>query len=226
MNNDIVIECRDIAKTFDDGKKELKVLAGINLQIKRGSQVAIMGRSGSGKTTLLQLLGGLDEPTTGQIFINGQDIMQLSETQRGWLRNKSIGFIYQMHHLLPEFTALENIAMPLLIANVAPKQALAKAKELISLVDLVDRAEHKPAKLSGGERQRIAIARSLATDPDCVLADEPTGNLDAENAELAFGLMQRLNRDRGTTFVIVTHDPELAARMDHTYHLKLGKLDV
>lgn len=222
--NATVIECSNISKTFIDGKQELTVLTDINLQIQRGSQVAIMGRSGSGKSTLLQLLAGLDSPTTGHVIVNGQDIMRLSESERGWLRNRSIGFIYQFHHLLPEFSAIENIALPLLIAKVNPRQALLKAQELIALVGLTDRSEHKPAKLSGGERQRIAIARSLATDPDCVLADEPTGNLDAENAELAFNLMRQLNRERGTTFIIVTHDPDLAARLDHTYHLRDGKL--
>lgn len=223
MNN-IVIECKNITKKFIDGKQELTVLSDVNLQIKRGSQVAIMGRSGSGKSTLLQLLGGLDSPTAGQTMVNGVDIMSLSETERGLLRNRSIGFIYQFHHLLPEFTALENIALPLLIANCDPKQALHTAQELIALVGLTERSQHKPAKLSGGERQRIAIARSLATNPDCVLADEPTGNLDAENAELTLNLMQKLNRDRGTTFIVVTHDPDLAARLDHTYHLVEGKL--
>lgn len=223
-DNDIVIECKNITKKFIDGKQELTVLNDVNLQIKRGGQVAIMGRSGSGKSTLLQLLGGLDAPTSGQTMVNGLDIMSLTETERGLLRNRSIGFIYQFHHLLPEFTALENIALPLLIANCDPKQAKHTAQELISLVGLTDRSEHKPAKLSGGERQRIAIARSLATSPDCVLADEPTGNLDAENAELTLQLMQKLNRDRGTTFIVVTHDPDLAARLDHTYHLVEGKL--
>jgi len=220
-----MLECKNISRTFVDGKQELSVLSSINLQVQRGSQVAIMGRSGSGKTTLLQLLGGLDNPTTGQVIINGQDIMQLSETERGFFRNKSIGFIYQLHHLLPEFSAWENVALPLLIAKVDPKLALNKAKDLIAAVGLSARLEHRPAQLSGGERQRIAIARSLATDPECVLADEPTGNLDAENAELAFDLMRKLNRERGTTFIIVTHDPDLAARMDHTYYLKNGILE-
>lgn len=223
-NSDLVLECSDICKEFIDGKRKLTVLSGINMQIKRGTQVAIMGRSGSGKSTLLQLLAGLDAPTSGEVRVVGQRIMSLSENARARLRNKSIGFIYQFHHLLPEFTALENIALPLLIADVAPKQALAKASSLLARVELTDRAEHKPAQLSGGERQRIAIARSLATDPDCVLADEPTGNLDAETAEMAFNLMLQLNKERGTTFVIVTHDPDLAARMSHTFHLKDGKL--
>lgn len=222
--NTIVLECRNLSKTFIDGKSELKVLTNLNMQMQRGSQVAIMGRSGSGKSTLLQLLAGLDNPSSGEVLINGQDVLALSETERARLRNKSIGFIYQMHHLLPEFTALENIALPLLIAKVAPKLALARAAELIKDVGLSDRSSHRPAQLSGGERQRIAIARSIANNPDCVLADEPTGNLDAENAELALRLMQKLNRERGTTFVVVTHDPDLAARLDYTYHLQDGVL--
>lgn len=224
MSNAIVLECRNLGKSFIDGKNTLNVLQNINFQIKSGSQVAIMGRSGSGKSTLLQLLGGLDDPTTGKVLVNGQDILSLSEAARARLRNKSIGFIYQMHHLLPEFSALENIALPLLIAGVAPKQALEQAKQLIKAVSLTDRSSHRPAKLSGGERQRIAIARALAMQPECVLADEPTGNLDAENAELALQLMQQLSRDRGTTFVVVTHDPDLAARLDHAYHLQDGVL--
>lgn len=224
MSSAIVLECRNLGRSFIDGKAELKVLTNINMQIKRGSQIAIMGRSGSGKSTLLQLLGGLDNPSCGEVLISGQDVLALSETARARLRNKSIGFIYQMHHLLPEFTALENIALPLLIADVAPKLALAKAVELLQDVGLSDRSSHRPAQLSGGERQRIAIARSIANNPDCVLADEPTGNLDAENAELALQLMQRLNRERGTTFVVVTHDPDLAARLDYTYHLQDGAL--
>lgn len=222
MNSSIVLQCDNLNKTFIDGKSQLTILSGINMQVKQGQQIAIMGRSGSGKSTLLQLLGGLDHPTSGKVFLNGKDIMAMSEAQRSRWRNKNLGFIYQFHHLLPEFTALENIALPLLIADVAPKQALAVASELIAAVGLTDRKDHRPAKLSGGERQRIAIARSLANNPACVLADEPTGNLDAENAEIAFGLMQRLNRERGTTFVIVTHDPEISARMDQTLYLQDG----
>lgn len=224
MSSDIVLECRNLGKTFIDGKAELNVLTNINMQIKHGAQIAIMGRSGSGKSTLLQLLGGLDSPTTGQVLLNGQDIMSLNEAERAKLRNKFIGFIYQMHHLLPEFTALENIALPLLIANISASVAKQHAKQLIHAVGLRDRAEHRPAQLSGGERQRIAIARSLAMRPSCVFADEPTGNLDAENAELTLQLMQQLNRELGTTFVVVTHDPDLAARLDHTYHLQEGSL--
>lgn len=224
MNNSIVLECKNLSKSFIDGKDELRVLHDINLQLKAGTQVAIMGRSGSGKSTLLQLLGGLDDPSHGSVLVNGQNIFDLSEAKRARLRNKSIGFIYQMHHLLPEFSALENIALPLLLAKVSPKQALETAKQLIKSVGLSDRSLHRPGQLSGGERQRIAIARSLATRPACVLADEPTGNLDAENAKLALQLMQQLSRENGTTFVVVTHDPDLAQRLDHTYHLQDGVL--
>lgn len=223
MSN-IVLECRNLSKSFIDGKSELHVLSKINLELKQGAQVAIMGRSGSGKSTLLQLLGGLDIPTSGQVIINGKDILAMSETARAKWRNKSIGFIYQMHHLLPEFTALENIALPMLIGKRSTKTILEQAKHLIKAVGLQDRSEHRPAQMSGGERQRIAIARSLAMRPEIILADEPTGNLDAESAELALELMQELNRERGTTFVVVTHDPDLAARMDCTYHLQDGVL--
>lgn len=221
-----VLECRNLSKSFIDGKNELKVLSNINMQIKPGEQVAIMGRSGSGKSTLLQLLGGLDSPTSGEVIVSGQNILSLNETARAKLRNKSIGFIYQMHHLLPEFTALENIALPMLISGYDTKQILDQAKQLLQAVGLENRSDHRPSQLSGGERQRIAIARSLAMRPDCVLADEPTGNLDAENAELALQLMQKLNREHGTTFIVVTHDPDLAARLDYTYHLQDGALKI
>lgn len=225
MSKDIVLECRNLSKTFADGKQGLKILQGINLQVPAGSQVAIVGKSGSGKTTMLQLLGGLDNPTNGTVLINGTDIMALNQTERGLLRNKEVGFIYQLHHLLPEFTALENIAMPLLIAKWSTKRALAKAEELLAAVGLSERSTHRPAKLSGGERQRVAIARSLATEPALVLADEPTGNLDQENANMAFELMCDLNRKSNTTFVIVTHDMDLAQRMDIIYQLQDGVLN-
>lgn len=224
MSDQIVIECQNLSKAFIDGKHKLHVLNNINLQIKRGAQVAIMGRSGSGKSTLLQLLGGLDNPTTGKILINGHNILAMSEAERARYRNQHVGFIYQMHHLLPEFTALENIALPLLISGFSGKAALDQAKQLIASVGLKARGHHRPAQLSGGERQRIAIARSLATRPACVLADEPTGNLDAESADMTLQLMQQLNRERGTTFIVVTHDPDLAACLDHTYHLQEGVL--
>lgn len=224
MNNNLVLECKNVNKSFLDGKNNLQVLNNVNMQIPAGAQIAIMGRSGSGKSTLLQLLGGLDTPSSGKVYIKGVDIMALNEAERARFRNKHIGFIYQMHHLLPEFTALENIALPLLIAKVAPQKALQDAKDLLAAVGLKNRGEHRPGQLSGGERQRIAIARSIAVSPDCILADEPTGNLDAENAELTFKLMQQLNRERGTTFIVVTHDAELAARMDLIYNLHDGSL--
>lgn len=224
MSKDLVLQCQNLSRVFADGKSSLKVLADINLEVKRGAQIAIMGRSGSGKSTLLQLLAGLDNPTTGHVVLNGKDLTKLSSDELAQWRNKTLGFIYQMHHLLPEFSAVENIAMPLLISGVKLKLALVQAKELLAAVGLTERAEHRPAQLSGGERQRIAIARSIAMNPDCVLADEPTGNLDAENAELALQLMQKLNRERGTTFIIVTHDADLAVRLDHTYHLQDGLL--
>ncbi len=225
MSKDIVLECRNLSKTFADGKHGLKILQDINLQVPAGSQIAIVGKSGSGKTTMLQLLGGLDNPTSGTVLISGKDIMALNQTKRGLLRNQEVGFIYQMHHLLPEFTALENIAMPLLIAKRPVKEALAKAEELLAAVGLSERSSHRPAKLSGGERQRVAIARSLVTEPDLVLADEPTGNLDQENANMAFELMCDLNRKSNTSFVIVTHDMDLAQRMDIIYQLQDGVLN-
>lgn len=223
MSN-FVLECRNINKEFVDGKNKLQVLSNVNMQIPQGAQVAIMGRSGSGKSTLLQLLCGLDNPTSGSVFVKGIDLLALNESERARFRNKHIGFIYQMHHLLPEFTALENIAMPLLISGMDAKYALNEATQLIKSVGLKDRSEHRPSQLSGGERQRIAIARSLAMRPECVLADEPTGNLDADNAEMAFSLMQQLNRERGTSFIVVTHDQDLATRMDKIYHLQDGTL--
>lgn len=226
MSNAIVLECHNLSKSFTDGKRKLQILQSINMQVKAGNQIAIMGRSGSGKSTLLQLLGGLDDPTHGKVLIKDQDIMALNQVERGLLRNREVGFIYQMHHLLPEFSALENIAMPLLIAGQDVKSALAKARELLHAVDLTARSNHRPGKLSGGERQRVAIARSLATNPSIVLADEPTGNLDNETADHIFSLMCRLNRERGTTFIIVTHDQALAAKMDHVYRLHDGDLKV
>lgn len=220
---DVVLECKNVIREFIDADIRIKVLAGIDLQIKRGEQVAIMGRSGSGKTTLLQLLGGLDLPSHGEILLNGRNIRHLSEREREIIRNQSLGFIYQMHHLLPEFSALENVAIPLLIANQKTAIAKSRAAELLELVGLKERLHHRPSELSGGERQRVAIARALVNDPDCVLADEPTGNLDDENAHHVFEIMQSLNRKLGTSFVIVTHDPDLAAKMDRTLTLHGGK---
>lgn len=229
MNNkktmhNLVLECRDVHKEYVDADKRLKVLTGVNLEVARGEQVAIMGRSGSGKTSLLQVLGSLDSPSEGAVFINGANMRDLSESQRGRARNQSLGFIYQFHHLLPEFSALENVAMPLLIAKVALNEVKQRATEILEMVGLKDRLQHKPSELSGGERQRVAIARALVNNPDCVLADEPTGNLDDETAEQVFAVMQDLNKTLKTSIIVVTHDPNLAAKLDRTLYLHGGRL--
>lgn len=220
-----VVQCLQVTKNFQDGKNLLQILQGINLQVSRGEQIAIIGRSGSGKTTLLQILSGLDIPTSGQVTINGQALQQLTQAQLCQLRNKTIGFIYQQHHLLAEFTAVENVAMPLLIAKVAPRQAKQEARALLKAVGLKHRQEHRPSALSGGERQRVAIARALIMSPSCVFADEPTGNLDSENAKYALEIMQKISAQRGTAFIVVTHDLELANSMHHIYHLANGILE-
>ncbi len=220
----IVLECQEIYKEYQDANTRIKVLMGVSLQVERGEQIAIMGRSGSGKTTLLQMLGGLDAPTSGDIWIHSRPLRRQSERQLEKLRNRSLGFIYQKHHLLPEFTAVENVAMPLLIDGVDPNQAEKQAKSMLDLVGLSSRLHHLPSMLSGGERQRVAIARALIHDPECVLADEPTGNLDDESALQVLEVMQEVNRAYKTSLVIVTHDPILAARMDKTYVLHGGKL--
>lgn len=220
----VVLECKSVFKEYEDVDTRIKVLMGISLSVKRGEQIAIMGRSGSGKTTLLQMLGGLDAPTSGEIWINGENLHKMSERQLERVRNQSLGFIYQMHHLLPEFTAIENVAMSLLIGKVKPKIAEARSIELLEQVGLKDRLNHRPAELSGGERQRVAIARALVNQPACVLADEPTGNLDDENAAHVLDVMQALNRTYKTSLIIVTHDPALAARMDRTLILHGGNL--
>lgn len=217
-----VLECLAVSKEYVDSDTSVKVLNKVALQLKRGEQLAIMGRSGSGKTTLLQLLGGLDTPTQGQVFLNGRDLQSLSERELEKMRNQCIGFIYQFHHLLPEFSALENVAMPQLIGNVLPELAKTRAKALLDSVGLSTRYHHKPSELSGGERQRVAIARALINEPDCLLADEPTGNLDDENAAHVLDVLQSLNRERQTSIIIVTHDIALAARMDRTLHLHGG----
>lgn len=219
-----VLDCRAVCKEYFDGNTRLKVLTGISLTVHEGEQVAIMGRSGSGKTTLLQMLGGLDTPTSGEIYIAEKNVKNLSESEMGRLRNRSLGFIYQFHHLLPEFTALENVAMPLLIGNVAPKEAAERAVALLEEVGLKLRLEHKPGELSGGERQRVAIARALINNPSCVLADEPTGNLDDESAAQVFEIMRSLNRSQNTSIVLVTHDPALARQLDRTLILQGGQL--
>lgn len=219
-----ILECRSVHKNYFDVDTTIKVLTGISLTVKRGEQIAIIGRSGSGKTTLLQLLGGLDRPTEGEIWIKNKNIQTISEKEREIMRNKTLGFIYQMHHLLPEFTAVENVAMSLLIGNVPPVLAKERAVELLEQVGLKDRLTHRPSELSGGERQRVAIARALVNNPDCVLADEPTGNLDDEHADQVFEVMQTLNRERNTSIIMVTHDNSLAAKTDRTLVLHGGQL--
>ncbi len=214
-----IISCQNISKRFKEGKLDVEVLRGITLDIHAGEKIAIVGSSGSGKSTLLHILGGLDLPSEGKVQILDQDIANLSDTQRGILRNKSLGFIYQFHHLLPEFTALENVAMPLLIGGAKVTDATEKASEILDKVGLGKRLGHKPGQLSGGERQRAAIARALVTRPQAVLADEPTGNLDHKTAMHIFDLMQGLNQEMQTAFIIVTHDMQLAEKMDKVYNL-------
>tara|TARA_B110000858_G_scaffold75360_1_gene87458 strand:+ start:7840 stop:8526 length:687 start_codon:yes stop_codon:yes gene_type:complete len=222
--NSTVVTCEQLEKTYSQGPQLVQVLRGVNLQVGRGERIAIVGSSGSGKTTLLNLLGGLDLPSSGKVTIAGKDLAQVDETERGLLRNKHLGFVYQFHHLLGEFSALENVCMPLLIAKLPMLDAVERARVMLDKVGLATRTEHKPSELSGGERQRVAIARALVTEPSCVLLDEPTGNLDRNTAAEIHALMNDLNETLEISFIVVTHDELLASSMERKFLLADGLL--
>ena len=222
MNSTSILRCRQLTKRYDQGGLDVDVLKGVDLNIEKGERVAIMGASGSGKSTLLHLLGGLEKASSGEVIIDGIDINKVSAAKLAKLRNKSLGFIYQSHHLLGEFTVLENVAMPLLIAGISVKQASIRAGALLQRVGLGHRVEHKPGELSGGERQRAAVARALINEPCLILADEPTGNLDSKTADQVYQLMLELNQELNVSFLVVTHDHELAARMGKVLHMEDG----
>jgi len=221
---EVMLECRHLGKTYVQGPEHVEVLQDVNLTVQAGERVAIVGSSGSGKTTLLNLLGGLDLPSTGEVHVAGLNLATLSETQRGRMRNRYLGFVYQFHHLLGEFTALENVCMPLLIAGMDVRGSTRKGEEILSRVGLGHRLQHKPSELSGGERQRVAIARALVTDPRCVLLDEPTGNLDRHTAHEIHALMAELNTQLATSFIVVTHDEAFARSLDRVLLLRNGRL--
>lgn len=224
MNNSLLLQCTDLCKTYQEGKLNTEVLKHVAFSMQPGELMAIVGSSGSGKSTLLHLLGGLDAPTAGDVIFKGRSISSMSSGEKAELRNTQLGFIYQFHHLLPDFTALENTAMPLMIGNVKPSEAQDRARQMLSAVGLEHRAAHRPSELSGGERQRVAIARALVNNPALVLADEPTGNLDQRTADSIFELLGNLNRQQGTAFLVVTHDLKLARRLDRQLEMRDGHL--